>query len=217
VFLAKPTALVTEWWRGRLWSAQHHWVVRASTNGLVTYAPPGTRGTYASSRGVPGRENLTRAERKLETLRSCAYTVVDIEQVIGTLNFFVDGSWARVNLGWDVGGTFLGWYVNFEVPPRVTADGVATMDLVLDAVITPERQWQPKDQDDFDRAVAEGLLDRDHSAQLARQAAVTRRQAAEASGPFAQSWTSWKPSAAWGVLELPSDYAVGGTAWNRQD
>jgi hypothetical protein len=43
-----------------------------------------------------------------------------------------------VNLGWDEAWRFLGWYVNFEEPPRITPGRIDTMDLVLDAMVALE-------------------------------------------------------------------------------
>ncbi len=108
--------LVSEIWRGHLWSALPHWVVRAPDDELITWVGAGTPGTFATSRGIRGREHLSRAERKLAALRSCLYNVVEVPSSVSALNFFVEGSWARTSLGWDAEGTFLGWYVNFELP-----------------------------------------------------------------------------------------------------
>jgi len=88
----------------------------------------------------------------------------------GALNFFVTGAWARINLGWER-GRFLGWYINFELPPRATRDGIETMDLILDAFVTPTGKWHWKDREDFERAVRFGM-DRLVSAPVLAHASV---------------------------------------------
>jgi predicted RNA-binding protein associated with RNAse of E/G family len=206
--------IVTEVWRDRLWSAVPH--RRVAADGLVTFACGGTRATYATSRGIPGRENLTRAQRKLEAMRTCMYNVVEISLDVSTLNFFREGSWARVTVGWDGNGTFLGWYVNFELPPQLTDSGIQTMDLILDAVVTPEGEWQWKDREDFDIAVAVGVLDASLPSILVGQASATRRQLDARVGPFASRWLSWTPPPTWTTPPLPDAYAVGGAAWTRR-
>lgn len=47
-------------------------------------------------------------------------------------------------------GQFTGWYVNLEEPCVRRPAGVDTNDQVLDIVVTPERQWEWKDVDEFE-------------------------------------------------------------------
>lgn len=99
--------VVHEWWRGRLWSAVPHILISVG-DGFGTYLPAGTIGTYASSIGVSGRDQLPRAERKLLALETCVYRVVERSVSYSTLNFFRPGSHARVSLSWTRDGGFLG-------------------------------------------------------------------------------------------------------------
>jgi len=46
-------------------------------------------------------------------------------------------------------GEFAGWYVNLEAPYVRRPDSVDTTDHVLDIVVTPQRQWEWKDADEF--------------------------------------------------------------------
>lgn len=208
--------LVTETWRDRLWSAVPHRTVRSSQGEVVTFVAAGTRGTFATSRGIVGREHLSRAERKWEALRSDVRKAVEVPLELDMLNFFVDDSWARTNLGWDADGRFLGWYVNFELPPTATPEGIATMDLILDALVTPAGEWQWKDRDDFDRAVSDGLLDPTLPHTLAASAATIQELLKSGEGPFHPDWVDWKPPSSWSIPGLPEKYAAGGTAWRNK-
>jgi predicted RNA-binding protein associated with RNAse of E/G family len=205
--------LVTEVWRGRLWSAVPHRVVRSSSREIVTFARAGTRAAFASSRGVSGREQLSRAERKMEALRSGVVSVVQVPLELSTLSFFADQSWARISLGWDADGRFGGWYVNFEMPPRVTPEGIQTMDLILDALVSPAGEWRWKDREDFDRAVGKGLLDPATPDAITAASAAIHQLLESGAGAFCRDWTGWRPPASWRTPELPSSYAVGGKAW----
>ena len=207
--------VVTEIWRGRLWSAVPHRVVQSSKQQLITWVAAGTQGTYATSRGIPGRENLSRAERKLAALRTGVFRVVEVTAPLSTLHFYTEGAWASVNLGWNGGGQFLGWYVDFQVPPQTTPDGISTMDLVLDALVDPAGTWLDKDEADFEAAVADGLLSPNLPATLEGQRTALRGLCDSRRGPFAPKWLSWTPPTPWSPPELPATYAVEAAAWRR--
>lgn len=178
--------VVTEVWRDCLWSAVPHRLVHSSGDETVTLAAAQTHGTFASSRGVSGRGHFSRAERKLEALRTGVLNLVEQQLAINTLNFFVVDSWARVNLGWDAHWRFLGWYVNFELPHAQTHDGLATMDLILDAVVSPAGEWTWKDRLDFDRAVEERLLDEALPGTFDMASDSLQAQFQSGTGPFRQ-------------------------------
>jgi predicted RNA-binding protein associated with RNAse of E/G family len=203
------TVVIRERWRDRLWSAVPHIAVEP----YLTYLPDGTRATYASSVGVPGREALPRAERKLAALQTCIYRVVEQSIGLTMLHFFTPGSHARVNLGWTSDNTFTGWYVNLERPVTVHDDGLETMDLVLDLHIEPDGRWQWKDREHFDEAVRRGVLDAELLPVLEADAGRVLAELDRAEGPFAPAWRTWRPDPQWTVPQLPEVYRVGGSAW----
>ncbi|MBA2446160.1 MAG: DUF402 domain-containing protein [Nocardioidaceae bacterium] len=168
-------------------------MVRAGENELVTFECAGSIGRYASSRGVPGREALSRSERKFLALETLEFRLVDVAAPIDTLHFWRSGRFARVIRGWRR-GEFLGWYVNFEKPPVVHADRVITMDLVLDALVARDGGWTWKDEADFDEAVRRGLVTPDEAVEVRAEASRLKTELAERRGPFAESWDSWRPS-----------------------
>ncbi len=209
--------VVTEVWHGHLWSAIPHTLVSADETGHVTYLAPDAVGAYATSRGVPGRAHLSRGERKLAALQTLVYRVVEAPHhfaPLASLHFFRPGSWARVNLGWSADRSqFLGWYVNFEVPYQLVDHGLQTMDLVLDMLVTPDRTWRWKDRDEFDDALARGILSADIAATLEAEAAQVIDQVERRQGPFADAWPGWRPDPRWSTPLLAPQLRADGTAW----
>ena len=78
------------------------------------------------------------------------------------------------------------------------------MDQELDIVIAPDRSaWRWKDEDRFERMVAEGVF-------TARQARAIRAEGAQViedlhagASPFCDGWESWSPPPAWSIPRLP--------------
>jgi protein associated with RNAse G/E len=206
--------VVQERWRGHLWSAVPH-VAVAAGEGYVTYVPSGTAATYASSIGVPGRDHLPRSERKLLAMQTCVYEVVERYLVPAALHFFTPGSWARVSLGWEADGMFMGWYVNFERPVTATPDGLQTMDLVLDMIVRPDRTWDWKDRTEFDEAVRRGVLDAGLLETLETEAEGVLARMRSRTGPFDESWSAWRADPGWVRPVLPPEFQVDGHRWRR--
>lgn len=205
--------LVTETWRGHLWSAVPHVLVERTDDHVISFVPAGTVGAYATSRELPGTEDLTRSERKLLTLETLRYTVVAAPQPISTLNFFTRSAWSRVTLGWDETG-LLGWYVNFEVPYSETPRGLDTMDLILDLPIDPAGTPEWKDRADYDEALRRGLLTPEIADAIAAETTRVLAQLAAADGPFAPHWIAYQADHP--IPELPPDYTPAGRAWSAE-
>ncbi|MET9020482.1 DUF402 domain-containing protein [Actinopolymorpha sp. NPDC004070] len=207
--------VVQERWHDHLWSAVPHVLVEDG-DWCVTHVPVGTTAGYASSVGVPGRDHLSRSERKLVAMQTLVYEVVERTIDLRTLHFFAPGSWARVILGWTPAGEFLGWYVNLELPPVRMPDGIQTMDLVLDVQVLPDRSWTWKDREDFEEAVRRGVLDGGLLATLEDHAHRVLAQATGRTGPFEARWLDWRPDPTWPRPVLPSAYRPGGSGWSAR-
>ncbi len=205
--------VVEERWRDHLWSAVPHVVVEDG-DWCVTHVPAGTAAVYASSVGVPGREDVSRSERKLLAMETLVYKVVERSNDLRTLHFFAPDTWARVILVWTGTGEFRGWYVNLELPPVRTHDGIRTMDLVLDVQVHPDGSWAWKDREEFDEAVRRGVLDRELLGTLEDHAHAVLAQASARTGPFEARWLDWQSDPAWPRPVLPAAYRPGGSAWS---
>lgn len=184
---------VVEEWRGREWSRITHSIVQADSDGaLITHERQGTVGVYASSRGVPGREGLSRTERKFRALETLQVCMVEVPAPIDTLHFWEPDRYARVNRGWR-DGEFLGWYVDFVRRPSIGANRILTMDLVVDALVAPDGTWTWKDREDFDEAVRRGLVTEPEAAEVWVEAARVQADLEQRRGAFAPVWDSWSP------------------------
>ena len=103
-------------------------------------------------------------------------------------------------------GVFSGWYVNLEEPYVRRLDGVQTRDLVLDIVVTPERRWEWKDADEFDRHIGHPLYF-DRAAAEAILAAAGRVVDLIETGafPFDGTHTGFRPDPTWPLPRLGHD------------
>ena len=210
--------MVEDRWRGRLWAAVPHRVVEADAGQCVTWLPAGTVAAFASMRGLAAADGLSRAERKHQALATLRYRVREVPVAPDTLHVFTPGRWSRVDLGWAADGEFLGWYVNFELPPApaLTLSAVpvlTTMDLVLDRYVHPDGSTEWKDRDEFDRAVDDGLLDASLRPVLAAEADAVAADQVAARGAFDPRWQRFRPPSHWAAPHLPRPYRAGGELW----
>lgn len=208
------TIVAEERWHGLLWSAVPHRVVRSSATELVSYLPTGAVAVHATNRGLPCAEGLTRDDRKLLALKTLEARAGESAEAPDKVYLYRPGRWSRTNLGWDPQtGDFLGWYVNFELPARPTAAGITSKDLVLDLWVDPDRSWQWKDLQDYQRALDDGILDPAIRSDIDAETDRVLAEIDAHNGPFSDDWTGFRADAEWPVPRLPDDYGWGGPAW----
>lgn len=103
-------------------------------------------------------------------------------------------------------GDFTGWYVNLEAPYVRRHDGVETKDLVLDIVVTPQRQWEWKDIHEFDRRTGHPLYFDSAAAAAIRAEGQRLVRLIEAGDfPFDGTHTDFRPEPGWLPLRLTDD------------
>lgn len=204
--------------RGRVWSAHALRTVRDTGEALVACSWPG-------------------AETRVGTTYAAALRTGDDALRKQTLPELASGRWQlgrrfwqdtvllvwrppqgyfSVNAFYAPGGDhprLLTWYVNFERPPRRTAVGYDTLDLLVDLVVAPDlsrRRW--KDEDEYAQGRRLGIVGKaDHRAvEVARGRALAMIEARE--GPFGADagWADWRPDPAWPVPRLPAGALVPG-------
>lgn len=112
-----------------------------------------------------------------------------------------------VALIWNESWTFLGWYINIQEPLRRTAIGFDTFDQVLDVVVSLDRTWRLKDEDELELAQALNLFS-------AKEVAAIRNAAKEAIDglddhpAFDDGWLAWRPEESWVPPTLPIDWEL---------
>lgn len=214
VFEIGATITVEERWHGLLWSAVPARVISSTPSQLISYLPTGTVGTCATNRGLPETAGMNRDQRKLLAMKTCHAVVAERNEAPDKLNFYRPGRWARINLGWDgETGAFLGWYVNFELPPSATPAGLVSKDLVLDLWVDPDRTWRWKDAGDYRRALDDHILGPEIEAPIRSEVELVLDEISNRSGPFSTEWLGFRPDPQWPTPELPVSYAWGGSEW----
>ena len=98
---------------------------------------------------------------------------------------------------------FNGWYVNLQQPLKRTGSGFTTEDHFLDVVVTPDRTWQWKDEDELEEAVAVGRVSQGEADAIRREGERVVSDIEAERFPFDDSLTEWRPDPAWTIPALP--------------
>lgn len=100
-------------------------------------------------------------------------------------------------------GRFTGWYVNLEAPCIRRPDSVDTDDHVLDIVVTPQREWEWKDVDEFDGRIGDPIyFDADTAETIRAEGNRLIKQIEAGEFPFDGAYTDFQPSPGWPALRL---------------
>lgn len=169
---------------------------------LVTWLPLGSvRQVPADGPVAPGI-----ASQLIGDLHRGHWEFTDSVWPCSTLAITKPGEWHSTWVSWLPDGSRYGWYVNLQMPAVRTPLGYEAMDLMLDVVVSPERQWSWKDQDHFDEARALGLYDDALADRVLSEAEAVIEQVEAGAAPFDGTWLDWEPPADWGPAELPVDW-----------
>ncbi|MCP2260072.1 Protein of unknown function (DUF402) [Streptoalloteichus tenebrarius] len=174
-------------------------VVADDDRGLVCWVPAGT--AILGTRLSDGRRvrDLPLAER----FAARRVHFRDRWRGVSTLRLVPERDWWSVWWFFEPDGAFRNWYVNLEIPLGRWHGGVDRIDGVLDLVVTPDRRWSWKDEDEAAQALAVGRLTPE---QLDRLRAEGERMIALAEAgrfPFDGTWCDFRPDPAWPVPSLP--------------
>lgn len=128
-----------------------------------------------------------------------------------TIRLYLDSYGFSVWLNFSNDGLFTSWYGNLEAPFVRTPIGIDTRDFALDIVGSPDRTWDWKDKDEFERRLEVGVDSAEHQAKVmaAGQEFIRRFEANE--WPFNQGWESWQPEELmgdWEPRQLPQNWAA---------
>jgi len=124
----------------------------------------------------------------------------------GVLKLARPGEPWSVWLFWEPGWRFKNWYVNLEEPLARWTGGVDSEDHFLDISVHPDRTWGWRDEDEFEQAQRDGLMDA-RSAARVREAGQAAVAVIRAWGPpFSDGWQHWRPDPSWSVPSLPEDW-----------
>ena len=104
---------------------------------------------------------------------------------------------------------FVGWYGDLQTPLTRTAVGFDTVDHVLDVVITPDRSWSWKDEDEFAVVQLRGLISPSDAAGIRGEGERVIAALEQNTWPFAAGWELWQPDASWPLPVLPDGWDQG--------
>jgi hypothetical protein len=105
-------------------------------------------------------------------------------------------------------GRFDGWYVNLEEPARRWSardvTGIDTIDHGLDVVVSADRRWRWKDEQDFTDYVGEpGYWSAEEAGRIRAEGSAAIATLAAGGFPFDGRWCDFRPDPAWTPEPLP--------------
>jgi len=175
---------------GRVWRANAYRLVEERGGVIALWSPP------RIERLVP----VDSAGAELRIPRDEPWTLGTRRTEQHALSLVRPGARHSLTLHWSPDWDFLYWYVNLE---RWLGRGSRTIDYVddkLDLVVWRDGSVRWKDEDELERAAAEGLLD----------AAEVRAEAERvlAARPWPSGWEEWRPDPSWPAPVLPDGWEV---------
>ena len=187
-------------WRRRIWWACAATVVQDTPDLVALYWQAGNPEKAPAKRPSP------------QDLLSNGTGLVDSTwRDTGVLMLATPGAAHSVYVMWETGQTRLRcWYVDLQEPLRRTAIGFDTMDHLLDIVISPDRsEWQWKDEDEFQEAVAIGVYSPEEARAIRAEGERVIELLRTGQPPFCDGWDRWSPPAGWGIPQIPDGWDRG--------
>ena len=204
-FSRGDTVVLQEVWHGRVWAGWPMTVVRDDGDFVALWFPKGTH--WKAPTTPPTRE---REENRGERLAACAalgdWVYRDAVWDVHTLLLMRAGDWHALWVSWLDGFAHWGWYVNLQEPFRRTQRGLETMDLMLDALVDPDRTWRWKDEDELATFVERGVFDAAIATRVRDEGLRVVTRAERNEPPFSEPWTEWRPDPSWTTPELPAGW-----------
>jgi hypothetical protein len=180
-------------------------VVRDEPDLVALWFPRGTR--WRAPIDDPSREwDGDRGERLAECAASGCWTHRELVWDVDTLQLAEPGAWHAVWVSWLPDGEPYGWYVNLQRPLRRTQLGFATMDLMLDLIVRPDRSWYWKDEDELEAFVRGGAFEQELPQRLREEGLRVAARAERDEPPFCERWHDWRPRAEWTLPELRASW-----------
>lgn len=119
------------------------------------------------------------------------------------LRFVREGDAHTIELFWDEGWEFIGWYVNLQAPLVLRGNCFDMTDLDLDITVRPDGTWEWKDEDGFVEMQELGIVDAAAAAEIRAEG-----ERVVAARPWPTGWEDWRPPPQWEPLPLPDDWHV---------
>ena len=189
--------LLREISRGQVWSGRPYTVVEDTSWRLLLYAGAGVRWMRPAR---PDGANLRMREQSWVLREDTWYTEA--------LRIVTPGSRHSVLLLWTAGfRELLLWYVNLEDPLVRTPIGFDYLDQLLDIEIAADLSgWKWKDEDEFQEAIASGLLTSEHADAIRSEGEGVIAALDAGHPPFDEPWDRWRPDPSWCLPRFPDGW-----------
>lgn len=194
-------------WRGifnqRVWHVQPTIVIKDSPAEIVLTLLPGTECIAEESYPKGKKDGKRRWFFANDGWQLAKYTW----QTNRLLLIFEPEKYYSTILFWNhTSHAFLCYYINFQLPFLRGHDAIDTLDLELDIIINPDFSYEWKDMDDYQQAIAHGVIlpewiEGIEDAKLEIFDKLNRRQY-----PFDNSWLNWLPDPSWSAPSLPRNW-----------
>ncbi|MBO0869462.1 MAG: DUF402 domain-containing protein [Micromonosporaceae bacterium] len=173
--------------------------------GLLTWRPIGTPWLFRRTADGRDRRQVPFRERDTVQWRLTPMTWTGLH----VLHLFRPGRAHSVWWMYNADLTLNRWYVNLEAPPVRWAHGglagVDTFDHALDLVVSPDRSWRWKDQDELlERVGHPAYWSASEAEQIRAEGERVVADVESGAFPFDGSWVDFRPDPAWPTPTLPA-------------
>ena len=174
-----------EVWQGRPWLANPLYVVEDTEDLLVLYQPEGSPWGFGPGDDWPTATGRHPYDGKVSWVGE------------GPLGLHRPGDPYAVWAYWQrPERTFMGWYVNIQMPFRRTPIGIDSLDLELDLLVSPTFEVFVKDEAQVATSAALGRFSQD-TADAVHALGAQLSAEVEGGGPWwDEHWSTWTPPAA---------------------
>jgi hypothetical protein len=187
----------------RVWSAQPAIVVKDSPEEAALAILPGTecmvpKGYSNGKQGSWRRWDYKKREWELESFiwhSNRLLVLLEPEKFYATIYFWREDT-----------NQFLCYYINFQLPFWRSPCGFDTLDLELDIIIDPERNWRWKDEDDYQKAIDGGIILKKWSNEINLAKLDIFEKMKKQKYPLDGKWLNWKPDTKWATPKLPANW-----------
>lgn len=197
----------TVWWRGifrgRVWHAQSMIVVRDTPDEVALALLPGAEAVTPEGYADGKQQHKRRWYFKEKPWKVEPYTW----HTNRLLCLVEPGKYYATMLFWDdASDNFLCYYINFQLPFTRRTHGIDSLDLDLDLIIHPDFRLVWKDLDDYDAAIAHGVILNEWTEAVEVAKPEILRKAEKREYPLDGTWLDWKPDPRWSLPKLPADW-----------
>ena len=188
---------------GAVWSATAATIVEDSLDQSIMLVVPGCERQLATSSGHKKDGAL-----RWEAVKSGTWDLVSRPWERTRVLWFLEPErYYSLSMFWDAAtGEFINYYVNFQAPFTRSHAGFDTLDLDLDIIVPPTFDWQWKDEDDWEDALASGVFTEAHikGVENAKAEAVERIERDRLA--HLDRWLDWQHPADWVPARLPANW-----------